>query len=77
MKRTTIDLEGLLARLDPDAELAQRHLWLIAPAASAVIESAAVHERARKNARPDMDLAPFRKVGMCNPPPFAVQVTRS
>ncbi|GGH60693.1 hypothetical protein GCM10010975_23640 [Comamonas phosphati] len=29
MKRTTLDLEGLLARLNPDAELAQRHLWLI------------------------------------------------
>jgi site-specific recombinase len=29
MKRTTRDLEGLLAQLDPDADLAQRHLWLI------------------------------------------------
>ena len=29
MKRTTLDLEGLLAELNPDADLAQRHLWLI------------------------------------------------
>ncbi|MBV8248911.1 MAG: site-specific recombinase [Comamonas sp.] len=29
MKRTTSDLEGLLAQLNPDADLAQRHLWLI------------------------------------------------
>ncbi|MEX8193999.1 site-specific recombinase [Comamonas guangdongensis] len=29
MKRTTSDLEGLLAELNPDADLAQRHLWLI------------------------------------------------
>ncbi|WP_057093854.1 site-specific recombinase [Comamonas thiooxydans] len=29
MKKSTLDLPGLLASLDPDAGLAQRHLWLI------------------------------------------------
>lgn len=29
MKRTTLDLEGLIAQLNPEADLAQRHLWLI------------------------------------------------
>ena len=29
MKRTTYDLPGLMAALDPEADLAQRHLWLI------------------------------------------------
>ena len=29
MKKSTLDLPGLLASIDPDADLAQRHLWLI------------------------------------------------
>ena len=29
MKKSTLDLPGLLTSLDPDAGLAQRHLWLI------------------------------------------------
>ena len=29
MKKSTLDLPGLLTSLDPDADLAQRHLWLI------------------------------------------------
>lgn len=29
MSRTTHDLQSLLAELDPHAELAERHLWLI------------------------------------------------
>ena len=29
MKPTTYDLPGLMAALDPNAELAERHLWLI------------------------------------------------
>ena len=29
MKTSTLDLPGLLAQLNPEADLAQRHLWLI------------------------------------------------
>ncbi|HWT17611.1 MAG TPA: hypothetical protein VN280_01730, partial [Variovorax sp.] len=29
MAAASLDLQGLLARLDPTAEVAQRHIWLI------------------------------------------------